>query len=75
MRLEATYDVESMLAILACVYEGIDEEKTRMEDVSRLMDPRGVEEYEVLYNEVMDLITKLDQYIGKNGRAGSGDRW
>ena len=75
MRLEATYDVESMLAILACVYEGIDEEKTRMEDVSRLMDPRGVEEYEVLYNEVMDLITKLDQYIGKNGRAGSGDGW
>ena len=75
MRLEATYDVESMLAILACVYEGIDEEKTRMEDVSRLMDPRGVEEYEVLYNEVMDLITKLDQYIGKNGRTGSGDGW
>ena len=64
-----------MLAILACAYEGIDEEKTRMEDVSRLMDPRGVEEYEVLYNEVMDLITKLDQYIGKNGRTGSGDGW
>ena len=75
MRLEATYDVESMLAILACAYEGIDEEKTRMEDVSRLMDPRGVEEYEVLYNEVMDLITKLDQYIGKNGRTGDGDGW
>ena len=58
MRVEATYDVESMLAILACAYEGIDEEKTRMEDVSRL------------YNEVSDLITKLDQYIGKNGRCG-----
>ena len=38
-----------------------------MEEMSHIIGRRGTAEYQILYEEVMEVITKLDQYIGNGG--------
>jgi hypothetical protein len=48
----------------------LEEERNRFEELAPIIGPKGMTEYQTLYDEVMGLITKLDQYIGNGGLFG-----
>ena len=56
------------MSILSVAYNGMEQEKESMSKLADTLGKRGMDEYNALYTEVNELITKLDQYIGQKGR-------
>ena len=65
------YSSDDLMSILSVAYNGMEQEKEEMSDLADTVGKRGMEEYNALYEEVNELVSKLDQYIGKKGRVAT----
>ena len=66
--LDSVYSSDDLMSILSVAYSGMEKEKEEMNQLADTVGKRGMEEYNALYAEVNELVTKLDQYIGQKGR-------